>query len=151
MALAASSAHQLRLETHRCCGVVCWAADPLVWAQVRLEHMLQRLRCLQDAAATAAPTQLLPHLYISGAVPAASHHVLRHLGISHVLNATSDLPPPAPSAGFTYAALKWARLRVVCQRRLQRLHRRHTPCSRTGSRPWARPRLAPAGQQLAAG
>ena len=63
--------------------------------------MLQRLRCLQDAAATAAPTQLLPHLYISGAVPASSHHVLRHLGVTHVLNATSDLPPPAPSAGFT--------------------------------------------------
>ena len=36
--------------------------------QVRLEHMLQRLRCLQDAAATAAPTQLLPHLWLSGAV-----------------------------------------------------------------------------------
>ncbi len=30
--------------------------------QVRLEHMLQRLRVLQDAAATARPTRLLPHL-----------------------------------------------------------------------------------------
>ena len=62
--------------------------------------MLQRLRCLQDAAATAAPSQLLPHLWISGAVPASSFHVLQHLGITHILNATQDLPGPPPSAGF---------------------------------------------------
>ena len=78
---------------------VCDVPHPAV--QVRLEHMLQRLRCLQDAAATAAPSQLLPHLFISGAVPAASYHVLRHLGVSHILNATQDLPSPAPNAGFT--------------------------------------------------
>ena len=62
--------------------------------------MLQRMRVLQSAAATAAPTQLLPHLYISGAVPANAHHVLHHLGISHILNATDDLPEPPAIAGF---------------------------------------------------
>lgn len=41
--------------------------------QVRLEHMLQRLRALQDAAATARPTRLLPHLWVAGAVEANRH------------------------------------------------------------------------------
>ena len=69
-------------------------------AQVRLEHMLQRLRVLQDAANTARPTRLLPHLWLSGAVEAHSLHVLRHLGITHVLNATEDLLLPEPEAAF---------------------------------------------------
>lgn len=68
--------------------------------QVRLEHMLQRMRVLQSAAATAPPTQLLPHLYVSGAVPASAHHVLHHLGITHILNATEDLPEPPATAGL---------------------------------------------------
>lgn len=64
--------------------------------------MLQRLRALQDASATARPTQLLPYLYVSGAVEASSLHVLRHLGITHILNATEDLLLPEESAGFKY-------------------------------------------------
>ena len=109
----AACAVQERLE-HRLQRMRCpqdAAPAPSAWpvfsweaAQVRLEHMLQRLRCLQDAAATAAPSRLLPHLFISGAVPASSFHVLRHLGITHILNATQDLPEPPPSAGFTCAA-----------------------------------------------
>jgi hypothetical protein len=59
--------------------------------QVRLEHMLQRLRSLQGAAATGCPTRLMPNLYLSGAVEANSHHVLRHLRITHILNATEVL------------------------------------------------------------
>ena len=62
--------------------------------------MLQRLRVLQDAAATGRPTRLLPHLWVSGAVEAHSLHVLRHLGITHVLNATQDLLLPDPEAAF---------------------------------------------------
>ena len=50
--------------------------------------MLQRLRVLQDAASTARPTRLLPRLYLSGAVESNSHHLLRYLGITHILNAT---------------------------------------------------------------
>ena len=68
--------------------------------QVRLEHMLQRLRALQDASLTGRPIQLLPHLYVSGAVEANSLHILRHLGISRILNATEDLLLPEESAGF---------------------------------------------------
>lgn len=70
--------------------------------KVRLEHMLQRMRVLQSAAATAAPSQLLPHLYVSGAVPASAHHVLHHLGITHILNATDDLPEPPATSGFIF-------------------------------------------------
>ncbi len=65
--------------------------------------MLQRLRVLQDAAATARPTRLLPHLWVAGAVEANSLHVLRHLGITHILNATEDLLLPEPDAAFMCA------------------------------------------------
>ena len=75
-------------------------ATHCLWMQVRLEHMLQRLRSLQDAAATERPLQLLPHLFVGGAVAANSHHTLRHLGITHVLNATEDLLMPDSDQGF---------------------------------------------------
>lgn len=71
--------------------------------QVRLEHMLQRLRVLQDAAATARPTRLMPHLWVGGAVEANSLHLLRHLGVTHILNATEDLLLPDPEAAFQCA------------------------------------------------
>ncbi len=154
--------------------------------QVRLEHMLRRLRALQDAAATARPTRLLPHLWVAGAVEASrrarappagaraaapgscarcsssggrparsvelrlaqqnyprmasdrpagrwparrdakaqthvgmeesakrararSLHLLRHLGITHLLNATEDLLLPEPGAGFQCAPPRLAR------------------------------------------
>lgn len=50
--------------------------------------MLQRLRVLQQATLTGRPVRLLPRLYLSGAVEASSMYLLRHLGITHVLNAT---------------------------------------------------------------
>ena len=50
--------------------------------------MLQRLRVLQQATLTGRPTRLLPRLFLSGAVEASSLHLLRHLSITHVLNAT---------------------------------------------------------------
>ena len=55
---------------------------------MRLEHMLARLRVLQGAATAAAPSRLAPGLFLSGAVEAASLHLLRHLGVTHILNAT---------------------------------------------------------------
>ena len=70
-------------------------------AQVRLEHMLQRLRVLQDAASTARPCRLLPRLYLSGAVEANSHHLLRYLGVTHILNATEVW------AGRRWASAGW--------------------------------------------
>ncbi|KAL4432560.1 hypothetical protein ABPG77_000497 [Micractinium sp. CCAP 211/92] len=68
--------------------------------KVRLEHMLQRLRVLQQATLTGRPCRLMPRLYLSGAVEASSHHLLRHLGITHILNATEDLLLPGEEQGF---------------------------------------------------
>lgn len=62
--------------------------------KVRLEHMLQRLRVLAVARASARPLRLLPGLYLGDAVAASSAHTLRHLGVTHVVNATEDLLPP---------------------------------------------------------
>lgn len=59
--------------------------------KVRLEHMLQRLRFLLRGTLTARPTALLPGLFLSGAVEASSIHLLRQLGITHILNATADV------------------------------------------------------------
>ncbi|KAI3425893.1 hypothetical protein D9Q98_007866 [Chlorella vulgaris] len=68
--------------------------------KVRLEHMLQRLRVLQQASLTGRPCCLMPRLYLSGAVEASSLHLLKHMGISHVLNATEDLLLPEEGLGF---------------------------------------------------
>jgi hypothetical protein len=70
--------------------------------KVRLEHMLQRLRVLQAATATSRPVPLLPKLFLGDAVAANSLHMLKLLGISHVLNATEDLLPPGGEHGFEY-------------------------------------------------
>lgn len=70
--------------------------------KVRLEHMLQRLRALQVALATARPTKLIPGLFVSGAVAASSLHILRHLGITHILNATEDLLFPEEEHKFVH-------------------------------------------------
>ena len=68
--------------------------------KVRLEHMLQRLRTLQQATASATPTRLFEGLYLSGAVEASSLHLLRYYGITHVLNATEDLLLPEETQSF---------------------------------------------------
>lgn len=70
--------------------------------KVRLEHMLQRLRVLQAATSTSRPVPLLPKLFLGDAVAANSLHMLKLLGISHVLNATEDLLPPGDEHGFEY-------------------------------------------------
>lgn len=44
--------------------------------------------------------QVLPRLWLGGAVAADSRHILRHLGITHIVNATHELPPPGPGEGF---------------------------------------------------
>lgn len=70
-------------------------------AQVRLEHMLGCLRVLQGAATAAAPTRLEGRLFLSGAVEAASLHLLRHLGVTHILNATDVRPGEPPDCVVT--------------------------------------------------
>ncbi len=67
------------------------ARPPACLHQVRLEHMLRRLQVLQEAAGAEKPCQVLPApeaVFLGGAVAADSHHILRHLGITHIVNAT---------------------------------------------------------------
>jgi hypothetical protein len=52
--------------------------------------MLRRLKVLQAAAVALAPVRVCPQvpLYLGSASAADAHHVLRYLGISHIINST---------------------------------------------------------------
>lgn len=53
--------------------------------KVRLEHILERISLISDAASTERPSQITDYLYIGGALAARSTYTLQHLGITHVL------------------------------------------------------------------
>ncbi|KAJ1283713.1 hypothetical protein BS78_03G147900 [Paspalum vaginatum] len=53
--------------------------------KVRLEHILERISLISDAASTERPSQVIDYLYIGGALAARSKHTLKHLGITHIL------------------------------------------------------------------
>ncbi|AQK91469.1 Dual specificity protein phosphatase PHS1 [Zea mays] len=55
------------------------------YAKVRLEHILERISLISDAASTERPSQITDYLYIGGALAARSTHTLKHLGITHIL------------------------------------------------------------------
>nr|CAB3477131.1 unnamed protein product [Digitaria exilis] len=53
--------------------------------KVRLEHILERISLISDAASTERPSQVTDYLYIGGALTARSKNTLKHLGITHIL------------------------------------------------------------------
>ncbi|CAM0881183.1 unnamed protein product [Alopecurus aequalis] len=53
--------------------------------KVRLEHLLERISLISDAASTERPSQITEYMYIGGALAARSTYTLQHLGITHVL------------------------------------------------------------------
>ncbi|ONK78697.1 uncharacterized protein A4U43_C02F21490 [Asparagus officinalis] len=53
--------------------------------KVRLEHILERIGLISDAASTERPSPITEYLYIGGALAARSMYTLQHLGITHVL------------------------------------------------------------------
>ncbi|XP_074278372.1 dual specificity protein phosphatase PHS1-like [Silene latifolia] len=53
--------------------------------KVRLEHILERISLISDAANTEKPAPITSNLFISGALAAKSVYTLQHLGISHIL------------------------------------------------------------------
>lgn len=53
--------------------------------QVRLEHILERIALISDAASTERPSLVTGNLFIGGALAAKSVHTLQHLGITHIL------------------------------------------------------------------
>ncbi|CAL9043351.1 unnamed protein product [Musa banksii] len=53
--------------------------------KVRLEHILERISLISDAASTERPSPITDYLYIGGALAAKSMYTLQHLGITHIL------------------------------------------------------------------
>ncbi|XP_027125507.1 dual specificity protein phosphatase PHS1 [Coffea eugenioides] len=53
--------------------------------KVRLEHILERISLISDAANTEKPSPISGSLYIGGALAARSLYTLQHLGITHIL------------------------------------------------------------------
>ena len=53
--------------------------------QVRLEHIIERIALVSDAANTERPSLVINNLFIGGALAARSKYTLQHLGITHIL------------------------------------------------------------------
>ncbi|XP_058226484.1 dual specificity protein phosphatase PHS1 isoform X2 [Rhododendron vialii] len=53
--------------------------------KVRLEHILERIALISDAANTEKPSSISGSLFIGGSLAARSVYTLRHLGITHIL------------------------------------------------------------------
>ncbi|GAB4860357.1 Very-long-chain (3R)-3-hydroxyacyl-CoA dehydratase [Ancistrocladus abbreviatus] len=53
--------------------------------KVRLEHILERISLISDAANTEKPSSITNSVFIGGALAASSVHTLQHLGITHIL------------------------------------------------------------------
>jgi len=53
--------------------------------QVRLEHILERIALISDAASTEKPSAVTSSLFIGGALAARSVYTLQYLGITNIL------------------------------------------------------------------
>ncbi|XP_038974114.1 dual specificity protein phosphatase PHS1-like isoform X1 [Phoenix dactylifera] len=53
--------------------------------KVRLEHILERIALISDAASTERPSPITEYLFIGGALAARSMYTLQHLGVTHIL------------------------------------------------------------------
>ncbi|XP_020521295.1 dual specificity protein phosphatase PHS1 isoform X2 [Amborella trichopoda] len=53
--------------------------------KVRLDHLLERIALISDAANTERPSSITGNLFIGGALAARSAHTLQYLGITHIL------------------------------------------------------------------
>ncbi|KAJ6761018.1 DUAL SPECIFICITY PHOSPHATASE FAMILY PROTEIN [Salix purpurea] len=53
--------------------------------KVRLEHILERISLISEAANTEKPSSITNSLFIGGSLAARSVHTLQHLGITHIL------------------------------------------------------------------
>lgn len=52
---------------------------------MRLEHIIERVALISDAANTERPSLVINNLFIGGALAARSMYTLQHLGITHIL------------------------------------------------------------------
>eukprot|EP00931_Biecheleriopsis_adriatica_P072731 TRINITY_DN47146_c0_g1_i1.p1 TRINITY_DN47146_c0_g1~~TRINITY_DN47146_c0_g1_i1.p1 ORF type:complete len:680 (+),score=196.20 TRINITY_DN47146_c0_g1_i1:106-2145(+) len=75
---------------------------------VRLKQLTSRIKVLQGASCVSRPADLAPKapLFVGGATSLCLH-LLRQLGVTHILNCTQDLPAPSDEE---LGDLKWHRL-----------------------------------------
>eukprot|EP00439_Symbiodinium_sp_Y106_P058631 s30_g8.t1 len=75
---------------------------------VRLRQLTSRIKVLHMAGSVSRPADLTPKapLFVGGATSLCLH-VLRKLGVTHILNCTEDLPSPSEEE---LGDLKWRRL-----------------------------------------
>lgn len=55
---------------------------------MRLQHITRKGAVIRDALTSRPPWKVRDRMYLGDAVVAASYHILRHEGITHVLNMT---------------------------------------------------------------
>ncbi|CAL5204482.1 unnamed protein product [Lathyrus oleraceus] len=53
--------------------------------KIRLEHILERIALISEAANTERPSAITNYLFIGGALSARSIYTMQHLGITHIL------------------------------------------------------------------
>ncbi|CAM0913071.1 unnamed protein product [Alopecurus aequalis] len=53
--------------------------------KVRLEHIIERIALVSDAANTERPSLVINSIFIGGALAARSKYTLQHLGVTHIL------------------------------------------------------------------
>lgn len=63
---------------------------------------------LRTLAPLQAPIKVLPRVFLGNAVAADSHHLLQHLGVTHVLNAAQELQLTPDGPAHMFAVLRVA-------------------------------------------
>lgn len=58
--------------------------------QIRLEHILERIALISEAANTERPSTITNYLFIGGVLSARSICTMQHLGITHILCLCTD-------------------------------------------------------------
>ena len=91
------------------------------YLQVRLEHILERIALISDAANTEKPSLISSTLFIGGALAARSQYTLQHLGITHILclcsneigQSDSQYPDIFQYKNFSVSALDFVHLSML--------------------------------------
>ncbi|GKV17412.1 hypothetical protein SLEP1_g27927 [Rubroshorea leprosula] len=92
--------------------------------KVRLEHILERIGLISEAANTEKPSSITDRLFIGGALAARSIYTLEHLGVTHILclcsneigQSDSQYPDHFVYKNFSNAGLSSSSLKLHLQK-----------------------------------
>eukprot|EP00928_Gymnodinium_smaydae_P081039 TRINITY_DN64618_c0_g1_i1.p1 TRINITY_DN64618_c0_g1~~TRINITY_DN64618_c0_g1_i1.p1 ORF type:complete len:670 (+),score=118.86 TRINITY_DN64618_c0_g1_i1:37-2046(+) len=90
------------------------ARNPILDAHdllLRVRHVLSTMRVLVDASQVTRPTELPSTPLLVGGATSLCFHVLRKVGVTHIVNCTKDLPEP--SREELGSDLQWHRLQLA--------------------------------------